>query len=160
MGAFGIGAASRFNAKVSVGPGCWEWQGFRHAATGYGRWHPTKRGPSYGTHRVAWELAYGPIPDGLLVCHHCDNRACVRPEHLFLGTHLDNNRDAQRKGRLRNVSVPGSGNVQAKLTEAVVLESRRRCAVGEPIRALAREYSVSRNTLRRAIRGEKWAHVA
>lgn len=55
------------------------------------------------THRVAWTLAYGPIPSGMCVCHHCDNPPCCEPTHLFLGTHSDNMRDRQIKGRTKNL---------------------------------------------------------
>ena len=87
----------RFWSRVDRSPGgCWEWTG-RRARGGYGEiwWH----GRDQRSHRVAWELLEGPIPEGLFVCHHCDNPPCVRTSHLFLGTALDNNRDRQAKGR-------------------------------------------------------------
>lgn len=89
---------ARFWESVEKGPGdaCWEWTGHANRS-GYGR--VTRRGRDLFAHRYSWELANGPIPDGLIVCHRCDNPPCVRPEHLFLGTHSDNMRDAQRKGR-------------------------------------------------------------
>lgn len=88
----------RFWRRVKKTDGCWEWTGGL-LSSGYGACFVGAY--STGAHRVSWELANGPIPDGLWVLHHCDNRPCVRPDHLFLGTVLDNNRDAIAKGRRR-----------------------------------------------------------
>ena len=76
---------------------CWEWQGAMNRY-GYGRVYWPKRGPVLA-HRVAYELEHGPIPEGLFVCHHCDNRRCVNELHLFLGTARDNALDMMAKGR-------------------------------------------------------------
>lgn len=89
----------RFWEKVMIPPGdgCWLWVATL-SSTGYGMF-TVRRGLRAATHRFSWELHFGPIPDGLLVCHHCDVPACVRPDHLFLGTHADNARDSVQKGR-------------------------------------------------------------
>jgi hypothetical protein len=99
--------ADRFWARVEKTDTCWLWIGARGG-----------EGDRYGVvdsetvplnsryvHRVAWELVCGPIPPGLCVCHACDQPLCVRPDHLFIGTQLDNMRDMFRKGRNRVVST-------------------------------------------------------
>lgn len=90
-------AESYFWARVNRSPdGCWEWQGGRTAA-GYGIFSGT-HGRRYA-HRFSWELHHEAIPQGMLVCHQCDNPPCVRPDHLFLGSHADNAQDREAKGR-------------------------------------------------------------
>ena len=92
----------RFWKKVDVrGPSdCWEWQG-APGNHGYGTIIAGRGGRlgSYLAHRLSWEIHFGSIPLGMCVLHHCDNRICVNPDHLFLGTKSDNHRDMCRKGR-------------------------------------------------------------
>lgn len=118
---------------------CWSWTGGK-IRDGYGEYRIKKK--AYGTHRLSWMLHYGIIPDGLLVCHSCDNPACVNPAHLWLGTVGDNARDRQAKGRgsLRS----GEENPSAKLTDEQVAEIRQLYATGEySQRALALRFGVS-----------------
>ena len=146
----------RFLHYLVIGDGCWEWPG-KIDPHGYGRL-------SIGTmpllaHRVSWAVFHGSLPARIHVLHHCDNPPCVRPDHLFLGTHRDNMADAVRKGRLRHPGKSGSTNPLAKLNDSIVAEARRRHRDGVPIKRMAAEYGVSSSTLGKAVRGRKWQHV-
>jgi hypothetical protein len=108
-----------------------------------------------GAHRVAYELMVGPIPTGLCVLHRCDNPPCINPTHLFLGTNLDNIADKISKGR----TVKGEASVHAKLTEAKVLEIRRRRASGESLVSLAKEFGVAYPTICGVVYRKTWKHL-
>lgn len=130
---------------------CWLWTGSKHK--GYGRLKI--RGRQILAHRFSWELHNRQrIPDNLQILHSCDNPACVRPEHLSVGTTLDNSVDAQQKGRL----PVGEQQYAAKLTEQQVIEIRSRSTENKS--ALSREFGISRTQLGRIIAGQKWRHVA
>lgn len=128
---------------------------------GYGQMtdrRPGRRG-SRTVHRWVMEQVYG--EDGIAgreVMHLCDNRRCFRFDHLALGTHRDNMRDAIAKGRFSFVQVPtGERHPHARLTQAKVSEARRRADAGESFASLAVEFGVSRSTIRKAVRGITWA---
>lgn len=150
--------AVRFWRYVRKSEGCWEWT----AALGgsdYGTFGLNRR-EMVPAHRFSWELHFGPIPPGLLVCHHCDNPKCVRPDHLFMGTPLANTRDMIRKGRRVLRPARGEANGSSKLTEAKVLEIRHRRAAGETARALAQEFGVSSPLISYIAKRKAWRHVA
>lgn len=88
--------ADTFWQNVDKGESCWNWQG-ADAGDGYGA--ACYQGRTWRAHRLAWVLTKGEIPAGMFVCHHCDNRRCVRPDHLWLGTAIENNLDRDAKGR-------------------------------------------------------------
>src|SRR6266853_3758788 len=88
----------RFWEKVDTTGDCWLWTASK-TEFGYGQFGTARGKPSTTAHRVSWELHFGPIPDGMFVCHHCDTPPCVKPDHLFLGTHEQNQLDMLLKGR-------------------------------------------------------------
>ena len=134
--------SARFWAKVQRADGCWLWTGA--LARGYG-WFKVGVRPYYA-HRIAWQEAHGPIPEGQLVLHHCDVRPCVNyAEHLFLGSDADNSLDKAVKGRGRK-----------KLDEAAVRAIRQRWAGGVPQWRLAEEYGLHQVTISEIVTRKIW----
>lgn len=114
------------------------------------------KGVRIPAHRAAFELAHGSIPEGLVVCHRCDNPSCINPDHLFLGTHHDNIKDCISKGRRADFS--GSSHGASKLDEAAVLAIRTNQS-GMSRAQLAEHYSVSRAAISDIKSGRSWVHV-
>lgn len=145
----------RFWQKVDKSGDCWLWTGTK-SDSGYGRIHHNGRGIT--AHRLSYELVVGPIPDGLFALHRCDVRLCVRPDHLFIGTALDNSRDCIAKGRDRY--AVGEDAANSKLTTEQVREIRRlRRETNVSIAALARKYGVHWVTIKCIDSRKTWLHV-
>jgi len=143
------GAIRRFNAKVDQPEGgCWEWQGYV-ADNGYGQfgWN----GELWSTHRFAYTAAYGAPPAGFYVCHHCDNRKCCRPSHLFLGTAKDNNDDRDRKGR--RVQTFGEAHGTSRLSREQVAEIRGLVDRGATRASVARDFGITSQYVGQLARG-------
>jgi hypothetical protein len=153
--------------------GCWEWTGERYPSN-YGLMRITSNGKrkAYRAHRVSWAIYRKTPPDNKYVCHRCDNPPCVNPDHLFLGTQLDNIRDAISKNRLRpasgnkngNTTKPesrprGESNGSAKLKVADVLYIRASHRNGISHRELSNKFRVSKSTISRTLNNENWTHI-
>lgn len=169
----------RFWSKVNkqgpvhsvLGTPCWEWMGARAKKTSskldYGLFRHIDKMRS--AHRVAWELTHGPIPGGTCVLHRCDNPPCVNPDHLFLGTQVENLRDMVSKGRAvyfsdKGKGVPkgtriGSKNPNSLLTEELVFELRHVHASGMTFSEMSEKFKISKTTLRNAVLGRTWSRL-
>jgi hypothetical protein len=173
--------APRFFPLIEKGSGCWVWRG-RTDRWGYGRFHSRALKRDIAATRFWFYLQTGELlPPTTFVCHHCDNPTCVRPDHLFLGTHQDNMRDMARKGRSYKggpARAPRLGRVgkslsprlpdlahhnapNAKITECLVVEIANRYAANPmPLIKLGSEFGLARRTLREILSGRSWKHVS
>lgn len=146
--------AERFHKKVIPEPntGCHLWLG-RYDKNGYGRFDPNRK-PDWA-HRVAWALVSGPIPLGMWVCHRCDNRACVNPDHLFLGTPEMNVWDMVAKDR----HVRGERTITAKLTDQQVVSIRDMYRSGQTRGEIAKRTGWGQGTINNVIARRTWKHL-
>ena len=156
-------AETRFDQCYTPEPmsGCWLWLGAEQGSNGYGRFKVNGKGVA--AHRFSYERFRGPIPEGLFALHHCDTPACVNPNHLFTGTHLDNTLDKVRKGRQAkgselanaqgNTLRRGELNGNRRLTNEQVVEIR---ALNMPQRKIATQFNVSQALISKIKRKEMW----
>lgn len=144
-----------FWSRVAKGDECWSWLG-PQTSNGYGRVY--FKGSIALAHRVAWMHAFGPIPDGLLVCHTCDNRICCNPTHLFLGTPKDNTQDMVAKGRHRNGSQRLTPTQVRKIRAQFIPKyaTGKRGGTRSNATELAVGYGVSRQTIQDIVSRRRW----
>ncbi len=143
----------RFWNKVDKSRECWEWTASK-TRDGYGRFRFHEK--TVGAHRMAWALSKGEIPSHVSVLHRCDNKICVNPSHLFLGTQADNIRDRCEKGR----SAIGENQGSAKLRESEVLEIRVWLDIGYSLGSIARAYKICRTSVWNIKSGKLWSHFS
>ncbi len=156
---------TRFWSKVRIESpdSCWIWAAF--IEDGYGMFWLNGR-PQRAS-RVSWSLHHGvPVPPSYFVLHHCDNRACVNPRHLFLGTHEDNMLDMKMKGRAvcpakehPELQARGEKAGAAKLTAQAIVEIRKMSQQGLSQRNIAKQFDVDHKTIGAVLRGKTWRHV-
>lgn len=150
-----------FMNKIEVVDGCWVWHNYRQA-DGYGVIHYGRK--SWLAHRLMWTLENGEIPDGMEICHHCDNPPCVNPMHLFIGTHGDNVRDSFSKGRSVRY---GEHHSQNKLMRNDVIKIRKIFnetdfqdgGIKRFINEMAEQYNMTSSGIEKVIYRQTWRHV-
>src|ERR1017187_469479 len=135
--------------------GCWEWTGFRDK-DGYGRINVN--GKETVASRAMWTVCKGQMPPGQQVYHSCDNPPCINPNHLFLGTALDNALDSMNKGRKKGINLGEANNTTAPTTE-LVLQIRSEYTRGVPQTEIANNLAVHKVTVHNIVRRKTWKHA-
>lgn len=153
------------HVRMADGDACWEWTGSRArrgSVYSYGIFCALgKRGRRILAHRLAWLIANGPIPPGLVVRHRCDNVICVRVSHLEIGTQADNLRQWRERGRAHfNRFTTGAGHPNAKMDAERVRTIRARRSAGVALAKIAAEFGLNASTVHDIVRRRTWGHVA
>lgn len=139
--------------------GCWEWNG-KINNDGYGQLvDRNNQKKQKRAHKISYEVFKGEVPEGLSVCHSCDNKICVNPEHLWLGTPKENFRDAMKKGRMIFRGAIGTEHINAKLDDEKVKEILERIKRKEKPKEIAKIYGIHPQTIYQIKYGKAWSHV-
>lgn len=135
---------------------CWEWTGpkIKH---GYGR--TSFEHENMLAHRMAWIVTFGKIPEGMDVCHKCDNPSCCNPAHLFIGSHYDNMRDMVKKGRCHPPDNKGENNGMSKLNKDQVVTIRLLHKTGASRIELAQKFKVTKSCIDLIVNEIRWRNV-
>lgn len=153
-----IPAIIRFSSKYKIdeSTGCWQWTG-AVLHDGYGMFRNENQ-KNQKAHRWSYEHYNGPIGPGMSVCHRCDNPSCVNPSHLWLGTHLENEQDKDKKNRRRG-AAKGEANHRAVLTTDNVIDIRLRFKNSETMESIAKLYKVSPTTISKIVKNKTWKDI-
>lgn len=147
----------QFLEKVDKTDSCWIWKGYRDSK-GYGEIAGAD-GKRTRAHRVSWLFYRGQIPDGICVCHRCDNPPCVNPNHLFLGTQADNLRDMRTKKRWTPRVIVGGANPRCRFTADQVLALRKSFDAGGTLTEVAKKYALPISTVWNIVHRKTWSHI-
>jgi len=148
-----IPASIRFSSKYVKTESCWIWTGAKKP-TGYGNFWMNEK--YLGAHCAAYLLFKGEIPDGMYVCHKCDNPECVNPDHLFVALPIDNTTDMKNKGRARGIIQGSEYHPGRKISHEIAIKIRIRRNSGELLRVIAKDYGVSEATICYVSQGKIW----
>lgn len=140
------------NVQIVSESGCWIWMG-TEGTRGYGQ--IKSRYKTYAAHRVSYQVFKGDVPNGLHVCHTCDTPLCVNPNHLFIGTPMDNSQDMAKKNR----HAYGAKNGNSKLTEVEAKNILAFRDSGQTKTSVGELFDVSRTCVRKIWNGDLWPHL-
>lgn len=151
----------RFWGKVSVSSSCWEWTAGLFKRGGYGQFNAFgAESTPQKTHRMSFQFVNGRIDSSVMVCHHCDNPKCVRPDHLYAGNAVSNNKDARIRGRAYLIPVTrGEICPAAKLTNEQVPVIRSLYSSGATMKEIGERFGVTKQAIWRLLHGRSWKSV-